>query len=68
MFRLRSLAGVQGGYSNYAESPCTTATARHWKESSKERLVIHADPHPADRWKTVAVLGIAQLISRLAVS
>jgi hypothetical protein len=30
--------------------------------------VIDADPHPANRWKTLAVLGIAQLISRLAVS
>jgi hypothetical protein len=68
MFRLRSLAGVQGGYSNYAESPCTTTPARHWKESSKEHLVIHADPHPADRWTTVAVLGIAQLISPVAIN
>jgi hypothetical protein len=30
--------------------------------------VIHADSHPTDRWKTLTVLGIAQLISRSAVS
>jgi hypothetical protein len=43
----------QSAINHYAESPGTTATARHWKESSKERLVIHAD-----RWKILAVVGL----------
>lgn len=44
-----------------------TAIARHREELSKERLVSHADPYPAERWKIVSVLGVAPLISRSAV-
>jgi hypothetical protein len=36
------------------------------EELLKERLVIHADSHPAGRWKIVSFLGVAQLISRSA--